>query len=112
MTPPPTTAGYDIQRSYREADESAKAEAEMRAEFLALARGGDLDAYAGFARPVSHVLGMYRTARLFDVLEDAIDYDDFQRRMFAVLLKAAKTDGDAQELLERMAAKFASMNTI
>jgi hypothetical protein len=29
-----------------------------------------------------------------------------------VLLKAAKTDGDAQELLERMAAKFASMNTL
>jgi hypothetical protein len=32
--------------------------------------------------------------------------------LFAVLLKAAHTDGDAQELLERMAAKFASMNTL
>ena len=107
------TAGYDIQRSYREADESAKAEAEMRAEFLALCRGGDLDAYAGFARPVrDHYRGDLRTAKLIDVLEDAIDYDDFQRCMFAVLLKAAHTDGDAQELLERMAAKFASMNTL
>jgi hypothetical protein len=108
------TAGYDIQRSYREADESAKAEAEMRAEFLALCRGGDLDAYAGFARPLRTFGGGvgYRTARLSDVLEDAIDYEDFQRYLFAVLLKAAHTDGDAKELLERMAAKFASMNTI
>ena len=109
------TAGYDAQRLYREGDDSAAAEAQMRAEFLALCKGGDLDAYAGFARPVAnHIFhnNGYRTAKLFDVLEDAIDYDDFQRCMFAVLLKAAKTDGDAQELLERMAAKFASMNTI
>jgi hypothetical protein len=105
---------HDIQTLYREADDSAAAEAQMRAEFLALCRGGDLDAYAGFARPVRTFNGGvgYRTARLLDVLEDAIDYDDFQRCMFAVLLKAAKTDGDASELLERMAAKFSSMNTI
>ena len=112
------TAGYDAQRLYREGDDSAAAEAQMRAEFLALCKGGDLDAYAGFARPVldhakrnSYGIPM-RAAQLFDVLEDAIDYEDFQRCMFAVLLKAAKTDGDAQELLERMAAKFAAMNTL
>lgn len=112
------TAGYDIQRSYREADESAKAEAEMRAEFLAMCHFGDLDAYANFKEPVldhanRNAYGIpMRPATLADVLEDAIDYEDFQRCLFAVLLKAAHTDGDAQELLERMAAKFASMNTL
>jgi hypothetical protein len=108
------TVAYDAQQAYCEADESAAAEAEMRAEFLALCATGDLDAYAGFAPPVrdERCFGGLRTAKLFDVLEDAIDYDDFQRCMFAVLLKASHTDGDASELLERMAAKFASMNTI
>lgn len=116
-TNPVLDAARHYEPLYREADESAAAEAAMREDFLALALAGDLNAAATFARPVldhrnRNAYGIpMRPAKLFDVLEDAIDYEDFTRCLFAVLLKAAKVDGDARELLERMASKWASMNS-
>jgi hypothetical protein len=106
----------DEQRSLREADAEAKAEAALRDELLSLARAADLDAAAPFAAPVLDHRNRTpygiptRPATLHDVLSDAVDYEQFQRRLFQVLLTAARVDADAAELLSDMAGKWASMN--
>lgn len=118
------TPSLDAARHYTPlldaAQEDARREAQMREDFLALAGKADLSAPAPFARDVlDHdrrtAAGIpTRGATLFDVLSDAIDYSDFDRRMFTVLLRAARGEWvqvDAQDLLSRMAVKFASMNS-
>lgn len=89
----------------------AEAEERMKADFLRAA-AGPLHFTPAFLSGLDYWSG--RSASMASVLVDALEYDDHLVRAVTLLCDmAADKEGareDARELLDRMAAKFASQN--
>jgi hypothetical protein len=114
----------DAQDTYeagcRRAESAAKAEADLRDEFLALVHAGDLTATATFEPPRTDYANRRkdgscpaRATTLFDVVLDMSSYRDYDKRLMELFVRAvngAHVAADAQELMADMAAHYASMN--